>query len=558
MAPGVLKSFKKNLRDICEIYLTSIGDIWNPEIDKVIEGFKSIELSPFDLDKLITALGETEERIPIVIGLRDKAYELTEKQTYQAMESFLYNMETMHSRGGNQVVFSSINYGTDTSPEGRMVMKCLLDATEKGGGKGETFIFPIQIWKMKEGVSFSESYVKEYLRTGVILKKDCPNFDLFIKACEVSSKRLFPNFLNLDSTFNNHEKWDAEDPERWRYEVACMGCRTRVFEDVNGEKTSVGRGNMSFTTINLVGIALDILYEKGLLKSGVISIPEDMINQLKVEYMNKLDEVANDVACQLLQRCNYQETAKGVQFPFTIGNKMMIGSEELQSMAEELHRSISKHGTLGIGFIGGYEAMVALFGKGHDENKESLDFLHEIVNKLNEIANDWKVSTSRNFSILATPAEGLSGRFTKIDRSVYGKIKGVTDRDYYTNSFHVAVYKDISAQKKVDIEAPFHEKTLGGHISYIELDGAAKYNLPAFVSLVGYMKSKNMGYYSINHPIDRCKKCNFSGIINGACPRCGSVEISRVRRITGYLVGDMDKWNSYKKAEEHDRVKHQL
>lgn len=335
-------------------------------------------------------------------------------------------------------------------------------------------------------------------------------------------------------------------------------CRTRVFEDINGEKTSVSRGNLSFTTINLVGIALEILKKRNLIQYGEILPHEDCINEIKVEYREKLIERANAVGLQLLNRCRYQETAKATQFPFMMQNHMMKGSENIKHLGEELHDSLTKHGTLGIGFIGGYETMVALFGKGHDECQESLDFLHEIVDTLNEVANKWKSDTQRNFSVLATPAEGLSGRFTKIDQKVFGRIKGVTDREYYTNSFHVAVYQPITAQKKVDIEAPFHAKTLGGHISYIELDGAAKNNPSAFINLVNYMYKSNMGYFSINHPIDRCRDCNHSGVIDGSCPVCGSTDISRVRRITGYLVGDMEKWNSYKTAEERDRVKHKL
>lgn len=543
MAPGVLKSFKSNFKETVSnfIEILNIPFIANDRIQEAVDKYvKSIEVGK-DIIEILFNESDMMLSIESLNTISKIALDKTRKQTYQAMESFLYNMETMHSRGGNQVVFSSINYGTDISPEGRMVMDCLLEATDKGGGKGETFIFPIQIFKLKEGVSFDREVLKSYIKEGTLSKEDkkrVPNFDLFIKSCEVSSKRLFPNFINLDAPFNKHEKWEACDPDRYLYETATMGCRTRVFENINGEKTSVGRGNLSFTTMNLVRLAIE--------SEGC-----------EEEFLHKVSRTADLIARQLLERYNYQKTAKAIQFPFMMENHLWRTSEKLTNGFDEVG-DVLDQGTLGIGFIGGYEAMVSLFGEGHDKNPKALECLHKAVQAIKHVCEEYKSKTHLNYSVLATPAEGLSGRFTKIDKRKFGVIKGVTDREYYTNSFHVAVYSPISAKDKVDIEAPFHAETLGGHISYIELDGEAKKNIYAFVKLVGYMHDKNMGYFSINHPIDRCRDCNYQGIVYDKCPICGSDNISRVRRITGYLVGDMDKWNAYKTAEERDRVKHQL
>ena len=532
MAPGVKKSFLENVRDLVKFELTS------DEKSKLI----NLDINKYNLDEMINELGKQVNDLGIDnLNLVESAYFKTKKQTEEAMENFIYNMNTMHSRGGNQIVFSSINYGTDTSPEGRMVIESILNATMKGLGHGETPIFPIQIFKMKDGISYSKDAIEKYLSTGEF-DKSVPNIDLFVLACKVSAKRLFPNFMNLDVEFNKHEKWQANDPKKWMYEPATMGCRTRVFENVNGEKTSISRGNLSFTTMNLVRLAIESHKDAEV-------------------FLNKVRETAVMIAEQLLDRFRYQSTAKGCQFPFAFGNGMWINGEKVGKMQNVGDvENVLNQGTLGIGFFGGYEAMVELTGQGHDKSAYALGVLHKAVDIIGEVAEEYKTRYHLNYSVLATPAEGLSGRFTKIDRKKYGIIPGVTDRDYYTNSYHVAVYENISAKDKVDVEAPFHSKCLGGHISYIELDGYAKHNIPAFIRLVSYMHDKGMGYFSLNHPVDRCRSCGYEGLINSGepCPNCGSNDVEHLRRITGYLVGSTECWNNGKRHEEIDRVKHKV
>lgn len=451
----------------------------------------------------------------------------TVARVHQSMEAFIHNMNTIHSRGGNQVVFSSINYGTDTSAEGRCIIRELLNSTYEGVGNGATAIFPIQIWKKKRGVSY--------------LPED-RNYDLYKLACKVTARRFFPNFVNLDATFNQHEKWRADDPNRYEYEVATMGCRTRVFENRYGEKTSIGRGNLSFSTINLVRIAIELM--------GVI----DKEARIK-KFFEKLDEVLDVTAEQLCERYDFQRTALAKQFPLLM-TRLWNGSENLKPT--DTIDSVINQGTLGIGFIGLAECLVALTGKHHGESEESQKLGLRIVSQMRSRANDYSEKFGHNFSVLATPAEGLSGKFTEKDRKTFGIIPGVTDREYYTNSNHVPVYYHCSPRKKAQIEAPYHELTRGGHIFYVEIDGDATHNPEAISNIVDLMDQYNIGYCSINHNRNRCLDCGYEDATDGleVCPKCGSENIDKLQRITGYLVGTTDRWNKAKLAELHDRVVH--
>ncbi|MGI6243652.1 MAG: anaerobic ribonucleoside triphosphate reductase [Prevotella sp.] len=489
--------------------------------NKDLEHLKKADLDDY-LEKDLANL-EGDER------LKQHAINKTVNRVHQAMEAFIHNMNTIHSRGGNQVVFSSINYGTDTSAEGRCVMRELLKSTYEGVGNGETAIFPIQIWKKKRGVNY--------------LPED-RNYDLYKFACKVTARRFFPNFLNLDATFNRHEKWDANDPKRYRWEIATMGCRTRVFENRFGEKTSVGRGNLSFTTINIVKLAIACMNVKN---------KEDRINL----FFAKLDYMLELTARQLDERFQFQKTACAKQFPLLM-TKLWIGCEKLR--ADDTIQSVINQGTLGIGFIGLAECLVALTGKHHGESEESQALGLKIVTYMRDRANDFSELYHHNYSILATPAEGLSGRFTKIDRKEFGIIPGVTDRDYYTNSNHVPVYYKCSARHKAEVEAPYHELTRGGHIFYVEIDGDATHNPEAIMGVVDMMDRLNMGYGSVNHNRNRCMDCGYENAEANlkTCPKCGSHNIDRLQRITGYLVGTTDRWNHGKLAELNDRVQHGL
>ncbi|RUA06289.1 MAG: anaerobic ribonucleoside triphosphate reductase [Fusobacteria bacterium] len=555
MAPGVLKSFRRHLRYRALTFLDAdYVDEKNKELKDIINTLiTTIEVSESAKSKLAEKLKIDIQTIEKIIKI---AYNDTRNETHQAMEGFIHNLNTMHSRGGNQVVFSSINYGTDFSPEGRMVIEELFKATEEGLGDSETPVFPIQIFKVKTGISYSEkdfelatkNWSKAVARE---LKYEAPNFDLFIRACEVTSKRLFPNFVFLDTPFNFNEKWDINDPKRYLHEVATMGCRTRVFENVRGEKTSIGRGNISFTSINMPRLAIKSKLE-AIEKLGENS---SEIETLATELFHKnVKETAYFVANQLKDRFEFQGSALARQFPFMMENGIWNGGQDLNPHDEV--RDTFASGTLGIGFIGGHNAMMALYGEGHGQSQKAYDTLYEAVKSIKEIALEQSQKHNLNFSALATPAEGLSGRFTKMDREKFGVIEGVNDREYYINSFHVDVKEKISSIEKIKREAPFHELTRGGHITYIELDGEAKKNILAIMKIVRAMQQEGIGYGSINHPVDRCKSCGFKGIIECTCPVCGSTEISRTRRITGYLTGDLDGWNSYKQAEEKDRVKH--
>jgi ribonucleoside-triphosphate reductase len=456
----------------------------------------------------------------------ENALRITERTTYQAMEALIHNLNTMNSRAGAQVPFSSLNYGTDTSPEGRMVMKNLLLATEAGLGQGETPIFPVQIFKVKEGVNYNPGD---------------PNYDLFKLSIKVSAKRLFPNFSFLDAPFN----LQYYKPGDYNTEVAYMGCRTRVMGNVHDRSREVtcGRGNLSFTSINLPRIGIEA--------HGDVK-----------KFYAILDERIDLVIRQLLHRFKIQCSKKVYNYPFLMGQGVWLDSDKLKwtdSVAEVL-----KHGTLSIGFIGLAEALKALTGKHHGESEASQKLGLGIIGHMRKRMDDESARTGLNFTLLATPAEGLSGRFVKIDKKKYGVIPGVTDREYYTNSFHVPVYFPIRAFRKIEIEAPYHALTNAGHISYVELDGDTSKNLDAFESVVRCMKENGIGYGAVNHPVDRDPVCGYNGIIDNECPRChrkeddGGPRFERIRRITGYLVGTMDRWNDAKRAEERDRVKHGL
>lgn len=447
-------------------------------------------------------------------------------RVHQAMEAFIHNMNTIHSRGGNQVVFSSINYGTDTSAEGRCVIREILHSTYEGVGSGVTAIFPIQIWKKKRGVS--------YLPTD-------PNYDLYRMACKVSAKRFFPNFLNLDATYNQDPDWRADDPKRYLHEVATMGCRTRVFENRFGPKTSIGRGNISFSTINIVKLAIECMGITGK-------------EQRIAAFFAKLDAMLELTARQLHDRFEFQRTAYAKQFPLLM-HSLWIGCEKLNP--DDTIESVINQGTLGIGFIGLAECLVALIGKHHGESPEAQELGLRIVSYMRQRVNDFSEQYQHNYSVLATPAEGLSGRFTRGDQKEFGKIPGVTDREYYTNSNHVPVYYKCSARHKAEIEAPYHEMTRGGHIFYVEIDGDATHNPEAVMNIVDMMDALNIGYGSVNHTRIRCMDCGYETANSiSECPHCHSTNLDRLQRITGYLVGTTERWNKAKLAELNDRVLH--
>ena len=457
-----------------------------------------------------------------IIWIENYALSHTTRDTYQAMEGFIHNLNTMHSRAGAQVPFSSINYGTDTSWEGRLAIEQLLLATEAGLGDGETPIFPIQIFRVKDGVNYNP---------------EDKNYDLFKLAMKVSAKRLFPNFSFIDAPFNL-QYYKPGHPET---EVAYMGCRTRVMGNVYDPTREIapGRGNLSFTSINLP-------------KLGIIS-------KSKEDLFKNLDEILDYVMEELLDRYKIQASRLVKNFPFLMGQGVWIDSEGLSD--NDRIGDILKHGTLSIGFCGLAECLKALIGAHHGESEEAQQLGLEIVGHIRDYCDKMSQKLGMNVTCLATPAESLAGRFLRIDREMFGVIEGVTDREYYTNSFHVPVYYNISAFKKLDIEAPYHALTNAGHISYIELDGDPSKNLAAFEKVVRHMKEVGIGYGSINHPVDRDPVCGYNGIINDICPKCGrneknNVPFERIRRITGYLVGTMDRWNDAKKAEERERVKH--
>ncbi|MCI9354849.1 MAG: anaerobic ribonucleoside triphosphate reductase [Firmicutes bacterium] len=474
---------------------------------------------------LLCSLGLSNEIIQKAQSFSKKKSLLeTDKATYQAMESLIHNLNTMHSRAGAQTPFSSVNYGMDTSTEGRMVVKNLLLVTEVGLGNGETPIFPIQIFRVKEGINFNPGE---------------PNYDLFRLSCRVSAKRLFPNFSFQDAPFNL--QYYNGTPET---EIAYMGCRTRVMGNVydKNKEVSPGRGNLSFTTINLPRIAI--------LSNGNIDW-----------FYKELDSKIDLVIEQLLERFEIQAKKKVHNYPFLMGEGVWIDSEKLNRDDEV--REVLKHGTLSVGFIGLAECLKSLIGMHHGESEVAQNLGLDIISHMRRRMDEASQKMKLNFTLLATPAEGLSGRFLKLDQKRFGILEGITDKEYYTNSFHVPVYYNISAFKKIQIEAPYHALTNAGHITYIELDGDPTQNVDAFEKVIRYMKSQNIGYGSINHPVDRDPVCGYNGIIGDTCPKCGRSEkdgipFQRIRRITGYLVGTLDRFNNAKRAEERDRVKHTI
>ena len=507
LAPFVRSSFIEEIKNLEHFSGQDLHHLYNKEIKDFLR--KDLENLTGEDRLLQHAVNKTVERV------------------HQAMEAFIHNMNTIHSRGGNQVVFSSINYGTDTSAEGRCVIREILNSTYEGVGNGATAIFPIQIWKKKRGVSY--------------LPED-PNYDLYKLACKVTARRFFPNFVNLDASFNQHEKWRADDPERYKYEVATMGCRTRVFENRYGEKTSIGRGNISFSTINIVRIAIELMG---------IREKEERIER----FFEKLDEVLDITAQQLDERFNFQKTALAKQFPLVM-SALWNGADKLGP--NDTIEPVINQGTLGIGFIGLAECLIALIGKHHGESDEAQALGLKRIKHMRSRVNEYCEKYGHNFSVLATPAEGLSGKFTKKDRKTFGIIPGVTDKEYYTNSNHVPVYYHCSPRHKAKIEAPYHELTGGGHIFYVEIDGDATHNEESIMQIVDLLDQYNMGYGSVNHNRNHCPRCGYENADQNTdtCPKCGT-KFETIQRITGYLVGTTDRWNSGKLAELHDRIVHE-
>lgn len=455
------------------------------------------------------------------------AINMTVGRVHQAMEAFVHNMNTIHSRGGNQVVFSSINYGTDTSAEGRCIIREILNTTYQGVGNGSTAIFPIQIWKKKRGVSY--------------LPAD-PNYDLYKFACKVSARRFFPNFLNLDASYNQDDAWKADDPKRYIHEVATMGCRTRVYGNKFGPKTSIGRGNLSFTTLNIVRLAIECMN---------IKEKEERI----AAFFKKLDWALDIAAKQLNERFEFQKTALKKQFPLLM-NGLWLGSEKLEDC--DTIESVINQGTLAIGFIGLAETLIALVGKHHGESSEAQELGLRIIKHMSEKVEGFSETFQHNFSFFATPAEGLAGRFTRMDKKKFGVIRGITDKEYYTNSSHVPVYFHCTPQHKAEVEGPYHKYENAGHIFYVEVDGDATHNPEAIMNIVDLMDKYDIGYGSVNHNRNRCLDCGYEDATEGLeeCPHCHGTNIDTLQRITGYLVGTTNRWNSAKLAELKDRVVH--
>ncbi|MCI9630856.1 anaerobic ribonucleoside triphosphate reductase [Thomasclavelia cocleata] len=529
MAPGVAKSYIKHFYYNLSRAITLLTKL---DGDEVVSRIKEKMCLKPTLDfnenfnqklKEILAKNNINQFVDEIIDFAtSSAYKETDKETYQAMEAFIHNLNTMHSRAGAQVPFSSINYGMDVSSEGRMVVRNILLATEAGLGHGETPIFPIQIFRVKEGINYNEGE---------------PNYDLFKLACKTSAKRLFPNFSFVDAPFNL--QYYKGTPET---EIAYMGCRTRVMANIcdKDNEISFGRGNLSFTSINLPRLAIR--------SNGDVN-----------EFFDKLDKMLDLCIAQLLERFEIQCRRKVRNYPFLMGQGVWLDSDNLKPDDEV--REVLKHGTLTVGFIGLAETLKALIGVHHGESENAQILGLQIVEHMSKAMEMASEKYQLNFSLIATPAEGLSGRFVKMDKKLFGELEGITDRDYYTNSFHIPVYYPISAFKKIQLEGPYHALTNGGHISYVEMDGDPTKNLAAFEKVVRAMHDNGIGYGAINHPVDRDPVCGYNGIIDDVCPLCGRTEeehhgFERIRRITGYLVGTLDRFNDGKKAEEHDRVKH--
>ena len=537
MAPGIVKTYQRKYTQNLQkaIQLTIGVDIE----EATLKAIRKELLAEGNILRIADSEGYHKAELPKLVELgvekdaakkaqkyaAESSIKETDRATYQAMEAFIHNLNTMNSRAGAQTPFSSINYGMDTSEEGRMVMKNVLLANEAGLGNGETPIFPIQIFRVKEGINYNPGD---------------PNYDLFKLACRVSAKRLFPNFSFQDAPFNL--KYYKGTPET---EIGYMGCRTRVIGNVHDpdREISNGRGNLSFTSINLPRIAIKA---KG-------DIPW---------FFEELDRKIDLVIGQLLDRFEIQANKRVLNYPFLMGEGVWIDSEKLGP--NDFVREVLKHGTLSIGFIGLAESLVALIGEHHGQSERAQNLGLDIISHMRNRMDEESKKTQMNFTLLATPAEGLSGRFVKMDKKRYGVIPGVTDRDYYTNSFHVPVYYNIGAFDKIRLEAPYHALTNAGHISYVELDGDPTKNLDAFEKVIRAMHDAGIGYGSVNHPVDRDPICGYTGIIGDTCPMCGrteeehGVKFERIRRITGYLVGTLDRFNDGKAAEERDRVKHSL
>ena len=490
MAPGVLATFKKQLKQAIYDYLDLTDLEYYINMDRIVKEIDKLKTIDIDLSMFDQFTKGSKQVQRLFKKAYEKAYEKTDRQTYQAMEAFIHNLNTMHSRAGAQVPFSSINFGTDTSPEGRMVMRNYLLATDAGLGNHEIPIFPISIFKVKEGINYN---------------KEDPNYDLFRLACEVSAKRLFPNFSFIDAPFN----LEYYDPNDYETEVGYMGCRTRVLADIASDHPiTPGRGNLSFTSINLPRLGI---------KHGIVSGKTDLDG-----FFKELGELMDLVKDQLLERFEIQCSKRIYNFPFLLGQGVWMDSEKLKT--NDRLRKVLKHGTLTIGFIGLAECLKALIGKHHGESEEAQKLGLKIIGFMRKKTDEYSKEYNLNFSLIATPAEGLSGRFTNIDKAVYGKIKGVTDRDYYTNSFHVPVYYNISIVKKLEIEGPYHNLTNGGHISYVELDGDTAMNIDAFEKIIRVMHDNGIGYGAINHPVDRDPVCGYTGVIGDFCPGCGRKE----------------------------------
>ena len=492
MAPGVLKTFKKEFKQAIYNYLDFEGFKELINFNKVTDIVDKLDTIEVDLSVFDEFMSKSTRLKEIFESSYDNAMKRTDRATYQAMEAFIHNLNTMHSRAGAQVPFSSVNFGTDTSEEGRMVVKNYLLATEAGLGHGETPIFPISIFKVKEGVNYF---------------KEDKNYDLFRLACRVSAKRLFPNFSFIDAPYN--KKYYVEGD--YNTEVGYMGCRTRVLANVCGPSVTPGRGNLSFTSINLPRLGI---------KHGIALGERDKAD-MKAFY-KELDETMDLVKGQLLQRFECQCSKSKANFKFLLGSGVWLNSEKLESNSKL--RTVLKHGTLSIGFIGLAETLKALIGEHHGESEKAQKLGLEIISHMRKKCDEYTEEYNLNFTCLATPAEGLSGRFVAIDRSIYGKIKGVTDRDYYTNSFHVPVYYKTSVKHKLEVEGKYHELTNAGHISYIELDGDTVNNVDAFETVVRIMHDCGIGYGAINHPVDRDPVCGYVGVIKDVCPRCGRHE----------------------------------
>ena len=498
MAPGVLMTFKKQFKQQINDFLDLQGLLSHISMDRVAREIDKLESIKFGIEIFEPIYKESDSIKRLFEKAYDKAYIKTDRITFQAMEAFVHNLNTMHSRAGAQVPFSSVNFGTDISPEGRMVSLNFLKATDEGLGKGETPIFPVSIFKVKEGINFN---------------LEDPNYDIFRKSCEVSAKRLFPNFSFLDAPFN----LAFYKPGDYRSEVGYMGCRTRVMSDVTdlNNQTTGGRGNLSFTSINLPRIGI---------KHGIGLKERDKADM--DAFYSELSNTMDLVKDQLLERFEIQCNKRCYNFPFLIGQGVWTDGDKLKPT--DRMRKILKHGSLTLGFIGLAETLKALIGEHHGESEKAQKLGLEIIGFMRKKCDEYSKEYNLNFALIATPAEGLSGRFVNIDRAIYGKIKGITDKNYYTNSFHVPVYYNTSIKHKLEIEAPYHELTNGGHISYIEFDGNTAMNVDAFESVIRMMKELGIGYGAINHPVDRDPVCGYVGVIGDVCPGCGRKEFDSV------------------------------